>query len=170
MQRSSKYDESVYKLNVHSTGIIHQLPAVCEQRVAQTKWLKGTLTLRSDKFRERSDVTGELRGLLCAHQGAAKFEFKSASVHSVVRGHPTAKSEFHQAEIRQVSLTGRSAVAKTKFPRPNRNNNNNNNKSSLERTTLPWRAVFFPSTCCSQGVRELGSEVLCPPRPVCCLT
>ncbi|MPC36374.1 hypothetical protein E2C01_029829 [Portunus trituberculatus] len=33
---------------------------------------------------------------------AAKFEFKSPSVHSVVRGHPTAKSEFRKAEIRQV--------------------------------------------------------------------
>ncbi|MPC50045.1 hypothetical protein E2C01_043866 [Portunus trituberculatus] len=54
-----------------------------EQRVAQTKWLKGTLTLCSDRFRERSDVPGEPRGLLCSHQGAVKFEFKSPSVHSV---------------------------------------------------------------------------------------
>ncbi|MPC40035.1 hypothetical protein E2C01_033589 [Portunus trituberculatus] len=33
---------------------------------------------------------------------AAKFEFKLPSVHSVVHGHPNAKSEFRQAEIRQV--------------------------------------------------------------------
>ncbi|MPC23687.1 hypothetical protein E2C01_016748 [Portunus trituberculatus] len=33
---------------------------------------------------------------------AAKFGFKSPSVHSVVRGHPTIKSEFRQAEIHQV--------------------------------------------------------------------
>ncbi|MPC58281.1 hypothetical protein E2C01_052277 [Portunus trituberculatus] len=33
---------------------------------------------------------------------AAKFEFKSPSVHLVVCGHPTAKGEFRQAEIRQV--------------------------------------------------------------------
>ncbi|MPC12838.1 hypothetical protein E2C01_005551 [Portunus trituberculatus] len=50
----------------------------------------------------RSDVTGEPCGSLCGCQGTTKFEFKSPSMHSVVRGHPTAKSEFHQAEIRQV--------------------------------------------------------------------
>ncbi|MPC86862.1 hypothetical protein E2C01_081699 [Portunus trituberculatus] len=43
------------------------------KRVAQTKWLKGTLTLRSDRFRERSDVNGELHGSLCGCQGTAKF-------------------------------------------------------------------------------------------------
>ncbi|MPC62595.1 hypothetical protein E2C01_056682 [Portunus trituberculatus] len=78
------------------------VPTLTEQRVAQTKWLEGTLTLRSDRFRERSDVTGEPCGSLCGRQGTAKFEFKSPSVHSGVRGHPTAKSEFRQAEIRQV--------------------------------------------------------------------
>ncbi|MPC28735.1 hypothetical protein E2C01_021946 [Portunus trituberculatus] len=57
-----------------------------KQRVEQTKWLKGTLTLRSDRFREKSDVTGELCGSLCGHQGTAKFEFKSPSVHSVKGG------------------------------------------------------------------------------------
>ncbi|MPC17218.1 WD repeat-containing protein 6 [Portunus trituberculatus] len=77
------------------------VPTLAEQRVTQTKWLKGTLTLCSDRFRERSDVTGEPCGSLCSRQGTAKFEFKSPSVHSVVRGHPTAKSEFRQAEIRQ---------------------------------------------------------------------
>ncbi|MPC41529.1 hypothetical protein E2C01_035128 [Portunus trituberculatus] len=79
---------------------------LAEQRVAQTKWLKGTFTLRSDRFRERSDITREPRGLPRSHQGTTKFEFKSQSMHSVVRGHPTAKSEFCQAEICQKSLTG----------------------------------------------------------------
>ncbi|MPC45968.1 hypothetical protein E2C01_039674 [Portunus trituberculatus] len=78
---------------------------LAEQRVEQAKWLKGTLTLRSDRFRERSDVTGEPRGSPCGHQGTTKFEFKSPSVHSVVHNHPTAKSEFRQAEIRQGGLT-----------------------------------------------------------------
>ncbi|MPC57621.1 Dedicator of cytokinesis protein 9 [Portunus trituberculatus] len=55
--------------------------------------LKGTLTLHSDRFRERSDVTGELRGSPCGCQGSAKFEFKSPSVHSVVHGHPTTKRD-----------------------------------------------------------------------------
>ncbi|MPD06739.1 hypothetical protein E2C01_102564 [Portunus trituberculatus] len=69
---------------------------LAEQRVAQTKWLKRTLKLCSDRFR---DVTGEPRGSPCGRQGTAKFEFKLPSVHSVIRGHPIAKSEFHQAEI-----------------------------------------------------------------------
>ncbi|MPC60335.1 hypothetical protein E2C01_054378 [Portunus trituberculatus] len=77
------------------------VPTLAEQRVAQTKWLKGTLTLHSDRFRERSDVTGEPCGSPCGRQGTAKFEFKLPSVHSVVCGHSTAKSEFHQAKIRQ---------------------------------------------------------------------
>ncbi|MPC68629.1 hypothetical protein E2C01_062833 [Portunus trituberculatus] len=51
---------------------------------------------------ERSDVTGEPRGSPCGRQGTTKFEFKSPSVHSVVRGHPITKREFRQAEIRQV--------------------------------------------------------------------
>ncbi|MPC91114.1 hypothetical protein E2C01_086130 [Portunus trituberculatus] len=67
------------------------VPMLVEQRVAQTKWLKGILTLHSDRFREKSDITGELRGSLCSHQGFAKFEFKLPSVHSVVHSHPTAK-------------------------------------------------------------------------------
>ncbi|MPD06094.1 hypothetical protein E2C01_101881 [Portunus trituberculatus] len=75
---------------------------LAEQMVAQTKWLKGTLTLHSDRFREGPDVTGEPRGSPCAHQATAKFKFKSPSVHLVVRGHSTTKSEFHQAELRQV--------------------------------------------------------------------
>ncbi|MPC14429.1 hypothetical protein E2C01_007195 [Portunus trituberculatus] len=33
---------------------------------------------------------------------AAKFELKSPSMHSMVCGHPTTKSEFRQAEICQV--------------------------------------------------------------------
>ncbi|MPC16731.1 hypothetical protein E2C01_009564 [Portunus trituberculatus] len=37
------------------------------------------------------------------HHVAAKFEFKSPSVHSVVCGHPTAKSEFRHAEIHSPS-------------------------------------------------------------------
>ncbi|MPC82078.1 hypothetical protein E2C01_076724 [Portunus trituberculatus] len=52
---------------------------LAEQRAAQTKWLKGTLVLRSEKFGERSDVTRELRGLPCGRHGTAKFEFKSPS-------------------------------------------------------------------------------------------
>ncbi|MPC56896.1 hypothetical protein E2C01_050863 [Portunus trituberculatus] len=68
------------------------VPMLAEQREAQTKWLKGTLTMRSDRFRERSDVTGEQRGSLCSRQGTAKFEFKSPNMHSVVHGHPTAKT------------------------------------------------------------------------------
>ncbi|MPC22612.1 hypothetical protein E2C01_015629 [Portunus trituberculatus] len=67
------------------------VPTLAEQRVSQTKWLKGTLTLHSDRFRERSDITGDPRGTPCGCQGTAKFEFKSPSVHSVVRGHPIAK-------------------------------------------------------------------------------
>ncbi|MPC22353.1 hypothetical protein E2C01_015367 [Portunus trituberculatus] len=63
---------------------------------------EGTLTLHPDKFRKRSDVTRELRGSPCGSQGTTKFELKSPSVHSVVHGHPTAKIEFRQAEIRQV--------------------------------------------------------------------
>ncbi|MPC69722.1 hypothetical protein E2C01_063953 [Portunus trituberculatus] len=47
-------------------------------------------------------VTGEPCGLPCGCQETAKFEFKYPSVHSVVHGHPTTKSEFCQAEIRQV--------------------------------------------------------------------
>ncbi|MPC79060.1 hypothetical protein E2C01_073572 [Portunus trituberculatus] len=78
------------------------VPTQAEQRVTQTKWLKGTLTLSSDRFRERSDVTREQCGLLCVRQGTVKFEFKLPSVHLVFRGHPTAKSEFCQAEIRQI--------------------------------------------------------------------
>ncbi|MPC50875.1 hypothetical protein E2C01_044709 [Portunus trituberculatus] len=48
----------------------------------------------------KRDLTslGEPRGSPCGCQGTAKFDFKSPSVHSVVRGHPTAKSEFHQAK------------------------------------------------------------------------
>ncbi|MPC44038.1 hypothetical protein E2C01_037696 [Portunus trituberculatus] len=65
---------------------------LAEQRVAQTKWLKRTLTLHSNRFRERSDITGEPRDSPCSRQGTTKFEFKSPSMHSVVRGHPTAKS------------------------------------------------------------------------------
>ncbi|MPC09011.1 hypothetical protein E2C01_001611 [Portunus trituberculatus] len=83
---------------------------LAEQRVAQTKWLKGTLTLLSDRFRERSDVTRELRGSPCSRQGTAKFEFKLPSVHSMVRGHPTAKREFHQAEIHQVTGPATTAI------------------------------------------------------------
>ncbi|MPC51953.1 hypothetical protein E2C01_045811 [Portunus trituberculatus] len=49
------------------------LPVCEKQRVAQTKWLKWTLTPHSDRFRERSDITGELRGSLCSRQGTAKF-------------------------------------------------------------------------------------------------
>ncbi|MPC19808.1 Transmembrane protein 184C [Portunus trituberculatus] len=79
---------------------------LAEQRVAQTKWLKGTLTLCYDKFRERSDVTGEPCGSPCGRQGTAKFEFKLPSVHSVVCGRPTTKSEFRQAEIRQWLVLG----------------------------------------------------------------
>ncbi|MPD04314.1 hypothetical protein E2C01_099994 [Portunus trituberculatus] len=67
---------------------------LAEQRVAQTKWLKGTLTLRSDKFRERCDVTGEPHGSPCGRQETAKFEFKTPSMHSVVHGHPTAQGNF----------------------------------------------------------------------------
>ncbi|MPD03019.1 hypothetical protein E2C01_098634 [Portunus trituberculatus] len=78
------------------------IPVLPEQRVAQTKWLKGTPTLPSDRVGERSDVTGEPRGSPCSCPGTAKFEFNSPSVHSVVHGHLTAKSEFRQAEIRQV--------------------------------------------------------------------
>ncbi|MPC20627.1 hypothetical protein E2C01_013580 [Portunus trituberculatus] len=63
--------------------------------------MKGTLTLHSDRFRERSDITREPCGLPRGHQGTTKFELKSPSMHSVVHGHPTAKSEFRQAEIRQ---------------------------------------------------------------------
>ncbi|MPC12906.1 hypothetical protein E2C01_005622 [Portunus trituberculatus] len=75
------------------------------KKVAQSKWLKETLTLRSDRFRERSDVTGEPRGSPCGCQRIAKYEFKSLSVHSVVRGHPPPKSKFRQAEIRQVACS-----------------------------------------------------------------
>ncbi|MPC40485.1 hypothetical protein E2C01_034045 [Portunus trituberculatus] len=50
------------------------MPTLAEQRVAQTKWLKGTLTLHSDRFRERSNITGEPHGL--------PFELKSPSEHS----------------------------------------------------------------------------------------
>ncbi|MPC49103.1 hypothetical protein E2C01_042897 [Portunus trituberculatus] len=39
---------------------------------------------------------------MCGCQGTAKFEFKSPSVLSVVCGHPIAKNEFCQAEMRQV--------------------------------------------------------------------
>ncbi|MPC23083.1 hypothetical protein E2C01_016121 [Portunus trituberculatus] len=46
----------------------------------------------SDRFRERFDVTGEPHGLPCGRQGTTKFEFKSPSVHSMVRDHPIAKS------------------------------------------------------------------------------
>ncbi|MPC48493.1 hypothetical protein E2C01_042267 [Portunus trituberculatus] len=46
---------------------------LAEQRVAQTKWLKGILTLHSDRFRERSDSTGELHGSPCGSQGTTKF-------------------------------------------------------------------------------------------------
>ncbi|MPC90722.1 hypothetical protein E2C01_085719 [Portunus trituberculatus] len=75
---------------------------LAEQRVAQTKWLKGTLTLHSDRFRKRSDFSGELLGSPCGHQGTIKFEFKLPSVHSDVHGYPTTKGEFRQAEICQV--------------------------------------------------------------------
>ncbi|MPC43807.1 hypothetical protein E2C01_037462 [Portunus trituberculatus] len=75
-----------------------------EQRVAQTKWLEGTLTLRSDRFKERSDVTGEPCGSPCGHQETAKFEFKLPTMHLVVRGHPITKSEFRQAEICQILM------------------------------------------------------------------
>ncbi|MPC20351.1 hypothetical protein E2C01_013293 [Portunus trituberculatus] len=51
------------------------------------------------RFKERFDVTGESRGSPYGRLGTAKFEFKSSSVHSVLRGHPTAKNEFRQAEI-----------------------------------------------------------------------
>ncbi|MPC62874.1 Atypical kinase ADCK3, mitochondrial [Portunus trituberculatus] len=39
------------------------------------------------------------RGLPCGRQGTVKFEFKSPSVHSVVRGHPTAKRLFLDSVI-----------------------------------------------------------------------
>ncbi|MPC14252.1 hypothetical protein E2C01_007015 [Portunus trituberculatus] len=42
-----------------------------------------------------------LQGSCVVRHAAAKFEFKSASVHSVVCDHPTAKSEFRQAKICQ---------------------------------------------------------------------
>ncbi|MPC68612.1 hypothetical protein E2C01_062814 [Portunus trituberculatus] len=41
-------------------------------------------------------------GSRVVHCVAAKFEFKSPSVHSVVCDHPTVKGEFRQAEICQV--------------------------------------------------------------------
>ncbi|MPC27628.1 hypothetical protein E2C01_020803 [Portunus trituberculatus] len=78
----------------------NSFPMLTEQRIANTKWLKGTLTLHSDRFGEKSDVTRELRGSPCGHQKSAKFGLKLPS--SVVCGHPTAKSESRQAEIRQV--------------------------------------------------------------------
>ncbi|MPC08425.1 Neuroglian [Portunus trituberculatus] len=53
----------------------------------------------------RSDVNREPRGSPCGRQGTVNFEFKSPSVHSVVHGHPTTKSEFRQAEIRQINLS-----------------------------------------------------------------
>ncbi|MPC32220.1 Calcium/calmodulin-dependent protein kinase type II delta chain [Portunus trituberculatus] len=55
------------------------VPALVEQRVTQTKWLKRTLKLHSDRFRERSDVTGEP---LCGHQGTA-IQVCTEMVHDV---------------------------------------------------------------------------------------
>ncbi|MPC65191.1 hypothetical protein E2C01_059322 [Portunus trituberculatus] len=81
------------------------VPTLAEQRVVQAKWLKGTLTLRSDRFRERSDVTGELCGLPCGCQGTAKFEFKLPSVHSVVRGHPTVKESLDKIRAQSGQVT-----------------------------------------------------------------
>ncbi|MPC60692.1 E3 ubiquitin-protein ligase HERC2 [Portunus trituberculatus] len=43
---------------------------------------EGDSQLRSDRFRERSDVTREPRGSPGSCQGTAKFKFKSPSVHS----------------------------------------------------------------------------------------
>ena len=50
--------------------------------VEQTICLKVTLTMRSDRLRERFDVTREPCGSPCGRQRTAKFEFKSPSVHS----------------------------------------------------------------------------------------
>ncbi|MPC23215.1 hypothetical protein E2C01_016257 [Portunus trituberculatus] len=42
------------------------------------------------------------KGSCVVRCAATKFKFKSPSMHSVICGHPTTKSEFCQAEIRQV--------------------------------------------------------------------
>ncbi|MPC15071.1 26S proteasome non-ATPase regulatory subunit 1 [Portunus trituberculatus] len=61
-----------------------------------TKWLKEILTERG--------LTSS--GSRVVHRMATNFEFKLPSMHSVVHGHPTAKSEFCQAEIRQDDIVG----------------------------------------------------------------
>ncbi|MPC27077.1 hypothetical protein E2C01_020233 [Portunus trituberculatus] len=48
------------------------------------------------------------------HHAATKFEFKSPSVHSVVRGHPTTKSEFRQVQ----GLTVPNLIPKSKRATP----------------------------------------------------
>lgn len=82
--------------------LVEFVPTQAEQRAAQVLWLKGTLMLHSDRFRETPGVIGELRGLPYSCQRTTKFEFKLPSVYSVVCGHPTTKRESCQAQTRQV--------------------------------------------------------------------
>ncbi|MPC49700.1 hypothetical protein E2C01_043511 [Portunus trituberculatus] len=73
------------------------MPTLAEQRATQIKWLKGTLNLCSIGLERGLTSPGELHGSPCSRQGTAKFEFKLPSVHSVVRGHPTARNNVYEA-------------------------------------------------------------------------